>query len=280
MTNENLAILAQDPENKELVPVLWDKVKDMLYMKSNRTYRLYSGLFARCGIEVSDIMQSCYSVFLEALKGYKPDSGIKFITYLNYPFKTMMQELTHARTSRKEPMNDAISLDIPLQDKDGETDNTPLSLLPDKTVNVENDVLDSLEQYEERQSVRDAVAALPELQRNVIEAIYFRNEMQKDIAKRMGCTPARVQQIKTQAFQMLRRSPFLRQIYMEWIAHIRWRNVQRLEERPEYFEVVQELRERQEQGERISYGKFKAELYSYHLKAIQTADKQPYEQWI
>lgn len=221
MTIEQLAVFAQDPENKELIPVLWDKVKDLLYMKSNRTYKMHSGLFTRCGIDASDIMQSCYGVFLEALKGYKPESGIKFVTYLNYPFKNMMQELTHTRTSRKEPLNYSASLNVPLNDSDGDTDNIPLNLLADETVDIENYVLGTMEQCEEWQAVHNAVAALPELQKEVIESIYFRNELQKDIAVRLSFTPAKVQQIKKQAFQNLRRSPFLRQNYFEWMSRLK-----------------------------------------------------------
>lgn len=33
MTNEQLAALAQEPDNAELVPVLWEKVKSLLYQK-------------------------------------------------------------------------------------------------------------------------------------------------------------------------------------------------------------------------------------------------------
>lgn len=129
MTNEKLAALAQDPDNKELIPLLWDKVKDLLYMKANRAYRQHSDMFARCGVELADIRQSCYIVFLDALKGYQPDGETKFTSYLNYPFQTMLKELTHTRTSRKEPLNDATSLDKPIQDKDGDADATMVDLL-------------------------------------------------------------------------------------------------------------------------------------------------------
>ena len=247
MTNEQLAALAQDPNNKELVPVLWDKVKNLLYMKANSAYRQYKSIFTQCGIELSDIRQSCYTVFLEALKGYKPDSGMQFNSFLNYPFKTMIQELTHTRTSRKEPLNDAVSLDIPLQDKDGETVTTQLDLLPDESANVECDVLDTLEQEEERKAVRDAVAALPELHRDVIEALYFRNETQKDIAACMGCSRHRINYIHHEALRKLRYSPILCRMYREQELHERWKQIQRFEDRPEYFDMLQQLRERQEQ---------------------------------
>lgn len=204
MTNEKLAALAQDPDNKELIPVLWDKVKDLLYMKADRAYRQYSNMFARCGVELADIRQSCYIVFLDALKGYQPDGETKFTSYLNYPFQTMLKELTHTRTSRKEPLNDATSLDKPIQDKDGDADATMVDLLPDSSIDLENDVLDPLERDEEQQMVRDAVARLPEQQRNVIESTYFLNQAQKEIAAHMGCRPQNVHRLQVQAFQIER----------------------------------------------------------------------------
>lgn len=278
MTNEKLAALAQDPDNKELVPVLWDKVKDLLYMKANRAYRQHSDMFARCGVELADIRQSCYIVFLDALKGYQPDGETKFTSYLNYPFQTMLKELTHTRTSRKEPLNDATSLDKPIQDKDGDADATMVDLLPDSSIDLENDVLDPLERDEEQQVVRDAVARLPEQQRNVIESTYFLNQAQKEIAARMGCRPQNVHRLQVQAFQTLRRSPILQRLYREQVKHYQWQQVQRLENRPEFFEIVQQLRERQEQGEPISYGKYQARLYSVYLDAVRIAEARRIEE--
>lgn len=45
MTNEQLAALAQQAENEELVPVLWDKVKNLLYMKAQRAYSSHKNTF-------------------------------------------------------------------------------------------------------------------------------------------------------------------------------------------------------------------------------------------
>jgi len=268
MTNEKLAKLAQNPENKELVPVLWDKVKDLLYMKANSTYRQYSGLFTRCGIELSDIRQSCYIVFLEALKGYKPDSDIKFTSYLNYPFKTMIQELTHTRTSRKEPLNTAASLDKPLQNSDGD-ETTLESLIPDSETDIECYVLEQLERTEEQELVHEAVNRLPAHLKAVIEQQYFQGLTVQQIADNMNEKKSKILSYSRSAMQKLRHSPVLCQLYKEYLRHIRWNQMQKLEDRPEYFEVVQQLRERQEQGEYISYGKFKAELYRLLLKPLK-----------
>lgn len=92
MTNEQLAALAQQPENEELVPLLWEKVKPVLWLKAKQAYNARQSVFQQCGVELWDIRQSCYMVFLSALKGYKPETGIKFNSYLSYPFRTLLAE--------------------------------------------------------------------------------------------------------------------------------------------------------------------------------------------
>lgn len=53
MTNEQLAALAQDPDNAELVPVLWEKVKSLLYQKAGTVYNARKNRFQelRCSVK-------------------------------------------------------------------------------------------------------------------------------------------------------------------------------------------------------------------------------------
>lgn len=53
MTNEQLAALAQDPDNAELVPVLWEKVKSLLYQKAGTVYNARKSRFQelRCSVK-------------------------------------------------------------------------------------------------------------------------------------------------------------------------------------------------------------------------------------
>lgn len=78
----------------------------------------------RCGVELWDIQQAGYFAFLEALKGYKPETGYKFITFIRLPFKNAVNDLLKRKTEKQinEPLNNCISLDTPTEDKDGDTD--------------------------------------------------------------------------------------------------------------------------------------------------------------
>ena len=157
MTNEQLAALAQQPENEELVPLLWEKVKPLLWLKAKQTYNARQSVFQQCGVELWDIRQGCYTAFLSALKGYKPETGIKFISYLSYPFHTLLAELTGTRSTKREPLNEAASLDMPIKNQSEEGKVTLADILPDKGTDIETAVLSQLEQDEESRLVHEAV---------------------------------------------------------------------------------------------------------------------------
>ena len=110
MTNEQLAALAQDPDHAELVPVLWEKVKNLLYQKAGTVYSARKSQFQQCGVELWDIRQGCYMAFLEALKGFHPGAGNQFTSYLNYPFRNVVAELT--RSSRSAIINAKLLLGL------------------------------------------------------------------------------------------------------------------------------------------------------------------------
>lgn len=241
MTNEQLAALAQDLDNNELVPVLWDKVKDLLYMKAQRAYTAHGKTFKRCGVELSDIRQSCYIVFLTALKGYKPEQGNEFTSYLNYPFINQIKELTQTRTSKTEPLNATVSIDAPLCDDSGSY-HTLSDTLPDST-NIEADVLDRMEQEEESRLIRDAVKSLPKQQREAVWDFYFEGLTLHEIANKCKCSPQNISQFKAAGLRTLRQSAILKQLYGEQVKHDLWNRIRHLEYMPDYFELISKVRE-------------------------------------
>ena len=93
MTNELLAEYIQQGGNDELIPILWGNVEKILYIKSEQVYRLHKESCSRRGVELWDIRQASYMAFLDAIKAYKPETGNKFTSYLNYPFKNAVNEL-------------------------------------------------------------------------------------------------------------------------------------------------------------------------------------------
>ena len=243
MTNEQLAALAHQPENEELVPLLWEKVKPVLWLKAKQAYNARQSVFQQCGVELWDIRQSCYMVFLSALKGYKPETGIKFNSYLSYPFRTLLAELTGTRSSKREPLNEAVSLEMPVKDQSEKGKVTLADTLPDERTDIETAVLSQLEQDEESRLVHEAVDRLPERLREVIELYFFQGISLVEIARRRGCTLQNVSDQKNRALQKLRHSSALQELQQENQAHKRWNAVQHMEYLPDRFDLVQQCRE-------------------------------------
>ena len=243
MTNEQLAELAQDPENSELVPVLWEKVHDLLYMKAYQAYNEYKTAFDCCGVELSDIRQECYFVFLEALKYYKPQGGYKFNTYFALPFKGALQRLWGTKSGKRNPLNAAASLEKHLTGMDGaEGEKTLADILPSK-INIEREVTDIIEKGEERAAVRYAVNRLSEPLRDVINRYYFQDETLEEIAEAVGITKQAILIRRDYALSLLRRSAALRRLYRAQEKHITWKNLSHMEWKPQYFDDVNRLRE-------------------------------------
>lgn len=171
MTNEQLAGFIQRGESDELIPILWERVRKLLYMKSEQIYRQYKDRFAQCGVEVWDLKQESYTAFLEAVKAYKSDSGLKFTSFLKYPFRNAVNELIGLRTSRtiNEPLNNSTSLNKPLDSSEDDVI-TLLDTLADDTA---LDFIERMETASVGETVRAVIETLQEQHRDVIKLRYF-----------------------------------------------------------------------------------------------------------
>lgn len=183
MTNELLVEYIQQGGNDELIPILWEKVRKLLYSKSDSLYRLHKESCSRKGVEMWDIRQASYTAFLEAIKAYKPDNGSKFTSYLNYPFKNAVNELLGLRTSRaaNEPLNNCTSLDKPIEES---TDGDVISLLDTIADDTSLDFIDNMETNAVGDTVRAVVNTLSEPYKGIITAFFFEGITLSDIAKK------------------------------------------------------------------------------------------------
>ena len=154
--------------------------------------------------------QSCYIAFLQALKGYDKTKEYKFTAYLSFPFKTVLFELLGCRTCKKNPLDECESLQ---QIIGGEDDN----LLLIDTIKDENaiDIESLLDMESDGEVVREEVAKLIPMQRQVIEMHYFDKVDFSQIAKHFGLSYSRILQIRNKAFRLLRKSNVLRQLFDE-----------------------------------------------------------------
>lgn len=273
MTNEDLARLIQEG-NEELHPVLWQKVNKLLYVKAATFYNSHTEACARCGVELSDIRQECYAVYLAMLKAYDTERGLTFTAYLDYPFQNAVNALLGLRTERgrQEPLNHAASLDKPIETADGDSC-TLMDMVQDDT---STDFLERMEDIDEAACVRQAVDDLPEPLRMVIRRYYLENRPLHEIGKEMDVSIERVRQYKAKGLRELRKNKRLQSMYKEQCLHETWLCAARWEHSPEHFDLVQRLRERG-----LSYGYKQAELYAARQKWEQEnaePDADPYRE--
>ena len=242
MTNEQLAAFIKQGGNEELIPILWERIRKLMYMKSDRVYSALQSRFNQCGYDVWDLKQSCYTAFLKAIEGYKPESGNKFTAYLSYPFRTAVQELTGMRTQKQkqEPLNSCASLDMPLNKDEPEKLTLADTIADDNAVNAPERV----ELEDDYRVLHEAVDRLKEPQNRVINAYYFENKSLKDIGAEMRISPERVRQYKAKGLRCLRCSPLLKQLYRENLRHKQLRRLQWCQTRPDKHLYIAELEER------------------------------------
>lgn len=240
MTNEQLAGFIQQGGNDELIPILWERIRNLMYMKSDKVYKAYKSDFIRCGVEVWDLKQSCYMAFLEAVRGYKPDKDLKFTSYLSYPFRNTVNNLIGIRTKTvcNEPLNNCASLDVPVSDDE--------NILLADTIEDETTVnaVDVVEQADEYRVLHEVVNALGEPQSDVLKAYYFEEKSLVKIAEEMGVSRERIRQIKAKALRRLRGSKKLLQLYRENKQHESINSMQWYQTRPDFHLYIAELEEK------------------------------------
>lgn len=266
MTNETLAALIQEG-NEELHPVLWQKVNKLLYSKAATFYNSHSETCARCGVELSDIRQECYAVYLAMVKAHDPKRGLMFTSYLDYPFQNAVNSLLGLRTSRQQndPLNHAASLDKPIETADGDSC-TLMDMVQDDT---STDFLEDVDRDSEAAFIRQIVAELQEPYRTVIQQYFFHGDSLQEISEQLGVTPERVRQYKYKALRILRQNGQLRRMYKEQCLHDAWLFASKWEHSPERFALVQQLRE-----SNLSYGYQQAELHAARQKWEQENEVQ------
>lgn len=203
MTNEQLAGLIGEGGNDELLPLLWDKVRKLMYMHADRYFRLYSDNLSAYGITSQDLKQASYSAFLKAIEGYcKSDKSYKFTSFFKYPFKNAVRVML-----TKDTLNTAASLNIPVGE-DGE-EKELLDYVPDSSS------LESFEQIENKDVyavLNKAVDTLPEREQDILKQHYYGGKTYKSIAEQYNISDGRIGQLEARALKTLRMNKEVRRL--------------------------------------------------------------------
>lgn len=198
MSNEELARRIQNGET-DLIPTLWEQVRRFIYREAYRRHRATEGLG---GVEVDDLVQSGYIALVKAVASFQPDGEYAFLTYLGKQLKTSFAEAGGYRTSKRDPLNDADSLDAPLTD---DTDTTKGDMLADP--------VDQYEDAERRiwlEQLRDALGKamedLPPEWREVLRRYYWDGQTLEEISAATGIHKNNVDNRRHKGLKQLRRN--------------------------------------------------------------------------
>ncbi len=193
MTNEELALSIQGGESEKLLE-LWEQVQNFISMQAGKHARASNGYR---GVTAEDLTQCGYFALVAAVRTFSPEKGT-FIGWLATALKTAFAEATGHRTSKRDPLDMAISLDTPLDSEDGNAD-TIGDMQEDHT---------AAQGFEEAQqgiwveqlhsALEMALNELPEDEYTVIKARYYEGKTRREIGPK-------ARQMEERALKYLRR---------------------------------------------------------------------------
>ena len=172
MSNEELVGCVQAGEHDALL-TLWGQVERLVWKEARRW-----AAFGSNGVDIEDLVQTGFIAVLRAADSYSSVGGAKFTTYLFPVLKTEFSNACGLRTQRDrlDPMQTALSLDMPIVGGDGE----PLyrtDILEDPSAAAEMEAVDERDHDDRlRAVIEEAIAGLTPEQQEAVRGRFWRNE--------------------------------------------------------------------------------------------------------
>ncbi len=211
LTNEQLAEFIQQGGNDDLKPVLWERVRRLMYMRSSRYFRRYTDYCTEHGVTELDLRQQAYQAYELALKKFESDRG-RFSTILFYTFKKSIRSLF-----KRDTLNRAESLDRIIDNGSGDNDTVLLDLIADDASTVPFEIIEEKSQREETARVlRKCIDRLEEREKAVIDGYFYNGETLGSIGRVYGITKARVQKIRDKALRNMYEMPEIKKLGDEY----------------------------------------------------------------
>jgi RNA polymerase sigma factor (sigma-70 family) len=209
MTNEELALKIQAGQS-DLILELWNNVKKLINVIACKY--LPSDFRTNC-FEIDDLIQAGYIGMINAIKDYDPSKEFKFTTYLKYHVKNEIRSELGIKTTKRDALFYASSMDLPLRVNDDGSELTLADLIPAE---------DKYEELCEQISTDQLVSiVLPELEKlnefyqNILIKRYIENMSLSDIAKELNCSRQNVHLHEKMALKKLRDFKTIKEIMAE-----------------------------------------------------------------
>lgn len=208
MTNEELVALIQAGDREKLAE-LWDQVERFVALQAHRRIVLTNGLG---GVTAEDLSQSGYIALVVAADSYDPEAGCSFIGWLALALKNAFAEAGGYRTSKRDPLQGAASLDTPLEDSEG----TWADLQEDPAAaQALQDVEDGIWRKQLREALAAALTELPDNQAETLRRRYYAGQTLEQTTAATGVYPETARQRERKALRALRRRQELQQFVEE-----------------------------------------------------------------
>ena len=205
MTNEELVALIQAGERDRL-PELWDRVERFVASRANRLLiAIGPDKAALAGVEFGDLYNSGYFALVAAADSYKPEAGALFITWFALRLKSAFAEVCGWRTSKRDPLNSAKSMDARLKEDD-EGSGAFGDFIPDpRAAQALQDVEEKLYQEQLHAALERALGTLEADEEAVIRARYYQGRTPEE-------TGPQARKLESHAFVKLRRPQVRREL--------------------------------------------------------------------
>nr|DAH75309.1 MAG TPA: RNA polymerase sigma factor [Caudoviricetes sp.] len=156
-------------DGKEDILVLWLACRQYVMRQARRWYRAFEG---RRGVDLDDLEQAGFLALARSVETWKPESSA-FSTWLTFHLKSAFAAAYRVRTNheRKDPLNNAISLDVPPAGAD--EDCLLRDIIPDAAAAL---AFEAVEQQELCEAVQNALAKLPEEQQAAIYGEFWQSK--------------------------------------------------------------------------------------------------------
>ena len=192
---------------------LWEAVQRFAH---DRAYRWTRAAKGRGGAVLDDLVQCAFIALLDAVQTWRPDSGASFIGWYSLKLKAAFTEATGQRTerTRQDPLDRALSLDMPLLDGNLAEDLTLADVIEDPRSEEEIEAVAELDyQQRRKQALATALDGLTEDQRRAVVLRHCHGLTLDQTAARMGTTRAAARTAEQKGLRLLRH-PINRELRM------------------------------------------------------------------
>lgn len=190
ISTEELAQQAQSGDN-EAIMALWERVRHFCY-KQARRWRPQ---------DADDLGQAGMLALYRALPYYSPDEGTFIGVYARALKGEFLTAIFGGRSAKQlaDPLNTAISYDVPLTSDKGDEGDELIDFIADPT-----DLEAEAERKDAREAVLAALQSLEERERVIIRLRYYCTLTQGEAAKRAKITLREAKRLEASALRKLR----------------------------------------------------------------------------